>query len=885
MRACSKIRKMTTSPSVKRELKSDTVKENERSTAEVFDKIMKTPKSKSRAEVVTPLRDDFMCSQQFDSQADVCWDCTSPDTLRHIQKISNRDGMSSDLDNILKLIIEEEPNQQVRDSESPPLLGVWKHRRDMELGKQQKQQRRREKRRMRMRHQSASDALISRELLQKLTLALQKCQDSQPQPVCDEMDSKTCARLPISDDPTSEELGKADNCSHDLFDSVMVQKTVADDKIEKPKPEQKVVTLTETYWSDDELFEDDSFIIKATQYPQDNQEIAGSPVFVCNKRKLSEEGNVGNIKNPRYVAHASSHLVLQDSKLDLIHSKNIQNQQVKNVVNKPPNGKSVSITGQKNHVFSSKPQIGVGTNTVINDICKSSDSLSKKDRNIGYGKGVPGQGPSNINHGSMQNMQSSVYCPTNTQYSYSKVNSSDLSGVNNPCAVRANSASPLKVNTGSLFRKHSSFPGQEMVGGNTNQQCSGTARQRLVMGTDQNSLSGTKESHYCNSKSSLMKRAHSLDTTFNTSNSAGTVHKSESNSAGTVHKSESNSAGTVHKSETGGASFQYGYKPIHPISCKKNSGVNDKHSGHSRSIGRAKKGNVQKNQMQNKNTRMTLDYYIVSTKCDSQKNPPSNKENWSKEYEKNPDLKLVKETADTNRRQSLDTSLTDELLCQFAEPDESLESQIYQVNKYKSASVDTDIVLPKAKNMNFQNFGKLKASSSHNALKSDSTKVYSFKPTQQASCMKKQQGQSNSSASEKKPSEAKKGLVPVTDSEDLFFSDDDAILMEPQTLAMLDKAERMATQQSETDYSKIKKGNSSEYNNKDPKNQLAGRHQLRGSQERPQDCSQQVASSQITSSGSQMQCTPEEIEKKRIEAIRRRQERAAKKTSLSLRKR
>ncbi|KAL3874954.1 hypothetical protein ACJMK2_037902 [Sinanodonta woodiana] len=859
MKTRSKICTMTASPSAKRKMKRNTSNEIGSST-EVFAGIMKTPKTKSRAEAVTPLRDDIMCSQHFDSQADVGWDCNSPDTLRHIQRISNRDGISSDLDNIMKLIIEEEPGQQVRNSESPPLLGVWKHSREMEQGMKHRQQRRTGKRRCRMRHQGASDSLVSRELLQKLTQALEKYSGSEP--VCDKMDSNTCSRLAISNDSTTEELGKLHDRSDDLFESVM-----ANDKVDKQKPEQELVTLSETSWSDDELFEDNSFIIKATQYPQDYQKIAGSPVFVCNKRKLSEEGNIGNVKSPRYVAHASSSLVFQDSKLDLIPSKDAQNQQVKNVANKPPTGKIVSVTEQKNHVFSSKTQIGAGADTVINNICKSSNSHSKKDRNIGCGKSVLGQLPSNINHGGLQSVQSSVHSDPITAHksdSVTKVNGSDLSGVNNPCTVGANSASSLKINTGNSFRKHSTFPGSGRNGSNTGQQCSGTSKQIFMLGTAQNSLSETKDSHYCKSKSSLMKGAHSFDALFNTSNLAGT---------------------------TGGTCVQYGYKQTLPISHKQNSGVIDKHSSHSSSVGIAKPGNLQKNQMQNINkvtvdTAMKLDYDVVSKKGDSQNNPPSNKENSSKEYGKKPDVKLLE---DTSRGQRLDTSLTDELLCQLAEPDEILESQIYQVNKYVSACVDVkkEIMLPKPTNLNSkpsQNFSKLKVNSSYNALKPDSTKVYSFKPTQQVSCLKKQQGLSNSSTFEKKPSQEKKGQCHVADSEDLFLSDDDDVLMEPQILAMLDEAEWMATQQSEKDYSKIKKGNSSEDYHKDAKSQLASRDQLPGSHEVPQHCSQQVTGSQGTS-GSQMQCTPEEIEKKRIEAIKRRQERAAKKTSLSLRKR
>ncbi|XP_033733901.1 uncharacterized protein LOC117323022 isoform X2 [Pecten maximus] len=152
------------------------------------DSKFETPKSNKSGYLhdSTPFKDDILlASQGYDAQCDVRWDCTSPDALRYIRK-NRRRHHSSDVADIVQLLIPKESQEEDAGSSTntPPLLGLW-----MNLSNQSthaskddksghsthpvhssKLVRFRKKDKLRSR-----DAKMPRELLEKLKLAVEKC--------------------------------------------------------------------------------------------------------------------------------------------------------------------------------------------------------------------------------------------------------------------------------------------------------------------------------------------------------------------------------------------------------------------------------------------------------------------------------------------------------------------------------------------------------------------------------------------------------------------------------------------------------------------------------------------------------------------------------------
>ncbi|XP_060556768.1 uncharacterized protein LOC132717342, partial [Ruditapes philippinarum] len=164
-----------------------------------------------RALVQTPGRDDVICSQHFDSQMVVGWDCNSPDTLRGIKRISGP-GHDDVSDLVMTLIGEEADDEVFTKRNTPPLLGVWKDDSEDKLldNNNVVVSHRLRRNRGRQRRKSGKESAVSKDLLSKLTLALDKCSEAEEQQSEGEGEL-----LLIGEDGTSKQL----NCSDDLFNS------------------------------------------------------------------------------------------------------------------------------------------------------------------------------------------------------------------------------------------------------------------------------------------------------------------------------------------------------------------------------------------------------------------------------------------------------------------------------------------------------------------------------------------------------------------------------------------------------------------------------------------------------------------------------------------
>ena len=126
---------------------------------------------------------------------------------------------------------------------------------------------------------------------------------------------------PSVEEQTTEEENQLLNYSKDLFESTKIKK-LSDEDVNKTFKDGVVEQLdkSDATWSDDELFEEDSFIIKATQLPETIKSF-NSPVFGI-KRKQFEDSNVSSkTKSPRYSCQLDVKTDLNSSKLKNVQTK------------------------------------------------------------------------------------------------------------------------------------------------------------------------------------------------------------------------------------------------------------------------------------------------------------------------------------------------------------------------------------------------------------------------------------------------------------------------------------------------------------------------------------------------------------------------------------
>lgn len=209
----------------------------------------------------TPFKEDLLaCSQHFDPQADVAWDCRSPDAINFLRKGRRRRHHSDVSDIVTQLqICKEELHENPSESNTSPLLGLWMN--DVNYFTHQKPEQklcrgRKRRSRNKSKPNNENDS-SSKALFEKLQLVMEKCEDN-----------KTSSNKNSVDKRDRRRSASVGNESKDLFELTLSCVGNKDDDVDS--------------WSDNDLFEDDFFIIKATQIED---------VQKCNKRKWDKETN------------------------------------------------------------------------------------------------------------------------------------------------------------------------------------------------------------------------------------------------------------------------------------------------------------------------------------------------------------------------------------------------------------------------------------------------------------------------------------------------------------------------------------------------------------------------------------------------------------------
>ena len=144
---------------------------------------------------------------------------------------------------------------------------------------------------------------------------------------------------PLAEDQAVEEADHLLNNSKDLFESTKVNslndETVKSDDCEK-------LDKSDATWSDDELFEEDSFIIKATQFPETIKSF-NSPVFGV-KRKQPGDCMPNRTKSPRYSFQLdvkTNRVVNKVDNVNVIKTRTAAS--VSGVVGKTPKGPAANV--------------------------------------------------------------------------------------------------------------------------------------------------------------------------------------------------------------------------------------------------------------------------------------------------------------------------------------------------------------------------------------------------------------------------------------------------------------------------------------------------------------------------------------------------------------
>ncbi|CAG2198438.1 unnamed protein product [Mytilus edulis] len=233
-----------------------------------------TPKSSKTYSFTenTPYKEDLLiCSQHFDPQQDVGWDCRSPDAVNFLRKSRRRRHYSDVSDIITQLHVNtEDLHEEKPESSTTPLLGLWINDGNCfsnnNLPDPQPNRDRRKKNKTKsksVKSKKGNDG-APEALLEKLQHVLEKCEDNEG----NEKKDRRKRSLSVGDE------------SKDLFDETSGNNNDNDS------------------WSDDDLFEDDSFIIKATQLQVEPK---------CQKRKMeTRKSDEPPVKLGKYIENQKS---------------------------------------------------------------------------------------------------------------------------------------------------------------------------------------------------------------------------------------------------------------------------------------------------------------------------------------------------------------------------------------------------------------------------------------------------------------------------------------------------------------------------------------------------------------------------------------------------
>ncbi|XP_046336946.2 uncharacterized protein LOC124118741 [Haliotis rufescens] len=229
-------------------------------------------------------RDEFLSSQAADSQLDVRWDHTSPDAYKHLKRVHRKPGSLQDKDDLSDIVCRLAPAVGANGEEfetmssTPPLLCSWlqankatSHNMPFEgqIFKGNHRFKRGVKKKKRSNVQKFDDVLSN------LHQCLNRLDDEE-----NERENQRSSKSSTDSEDQNKNVLKSQrrlnnlNPAHTIGESSLLPKDAA----------QALLDEEEDLWSDDELFEDNSFILQATQLPV--EKIARfTPSLFAGKRK------------------------------------------------------------------------------------------------------------------------------------------------------------------------------------------------------------------------------------------------------------------------------------------------------------------------------------------------------------------------------------------------------------------------------------------------------------------------------------------------------------------------------------------------------------------------------------------------------------------------
>ena len=305
------------------------------------------------------------------------------------------------------------------------------------------------------------------------------------------------------------------NYSKDLFESTKIndyenevfEATVVDNDKTVTKDDENQLDKSDGTWSDEELF-DDSFIIKATQFPE-TLKTFNSPLIGM-KRKQSEDGLPSKSKSPRYSFQLHPKTDINSNKFNNNLSKvrvSTANP-VTAITGKPPIG--LSKCASSNSATNVQMVSTVPNNMKTNNIKDKSNCSSGFTGRINDQKGAVSGSFAGTNRtgsvvssftnsklaGSRQlNKQQCAKDQQSSTFTNSKAMSERTVLKSSTIAAQPSQKGSISISRNSSFRKHNSFNGQESPkSGSTT-----LTRQRSFSGASNNScIAPTSSATTCN---------------------------------------------------------------------------------------------------------------------------------------------------------------------------------------------------------------------------------------------------------------------------------------------------------------------------------------------------------------------------------------------------
>lgn len=465
-------------------------------------------------------------------------------------------------------------------------------------------------------------------------------------------------------DRFSEEI-VCDNVSEISCDKKLHDKFSKDSICTKARVDDAGVDGEEETWSDDELFEEDSFIVKATQVPEDVKTFV-SPVFSI-KRKHSSLGDQPKCKYSRFSFQLGDDNNNRDTQKFTTLQERAKPSGNELVLTTSTKVKPVCSSAQQNSLTGCKTLPPASSTSLVNSNQLPGNRITRQTS----GKCGPVGSNRNLStrpSGPVFSSTAKIPQPMCAKTVNISTRCAHKHSFNSTTVVSGNAISDPNCGSNSkvsVFRKHSSFSGPDSPKqGNLN--------------TRKRSISGDFEKTPLVAGQSLQGSTVASSVTSKGYHTAHSVHKpaavaSSSDGASKTWSSYSvaRSSKCTQQANTGSVSTTVvTARPPSGPACSNGTMTKSRWAtGSSNQSSEFKWGNKSKNA----NT--------LTTKKQS--------------VNKNLGSRTVQREATPGKSCDFDTSLTDDLLCQLAEPDELLESQVCPdptfVNVNKSVSGSTSV--------------------------------------------------------------------------------------------------------------------------------------------------------------------------------------------------